>query len=198
MEALSFEHPAWKKYYHYHWLSFVHCLLWAKCVPFNNCFFLSIITCVWSMKLKTLRKRHRLKISVSYGNAFQRILLLLLMLLLRTFFSCILLRQTILIETKAESLWLLSIIVTWFNKRAVQYELENDYSTINLVQVQDVIIKWRQLYLKTRCSGWYMETMMSELEDRCEFTQRVNSKKAVKGQGNHTKKGMEDEITHRQ
>lgn len=39
---------------------------------------------------------------------------------------------------------------------------------------------------------------MSELEDRCEFTQRVNSKKAVKGQGNHTKKGMEDEITHRQ
>lgn len=42
---------------------------------------------------------------------------------------------------------------------------------------------------------WYMETMMSELEDRCEFTQRVNSKKAVKGQGNHTKKGMEDEIT---
>lgn len=36
---------------------------------------------------------------------------------------------------------------------------------------------------------------MSELEDRCEFTQRVNSKKAVKGQGNHTKKGMEDEIT---
>ena len=31
------------------------------------------------------------------------------------------------------------------------------------------------------------------IEDRCEFTQKVNSKKAVKGQENNTKKGMEDE-----
>lgn len=52
--------------------------------------------------------------------------------------------------------------------------------------------------LKTPCSGCYMEMMMSELEDRCEFTQRVNSKKAVKGQENHTKKGMEDETTRGQ
>lgn len=41
-----------------------------------------------------------------------------------------------------------------------------------------------------------MDMTMSELEDRCEFTQRVNSKEAVKAQGNNTEKGMEDETMH--
>lgn len=41
-----------------------------------------------------------------------------------------------------------------------------------------------------------MGMTMSELEDRCEFTQRVNSKEAVKAQGNNTEKGMEDETMH--
>ena len=68
--------------------------------------------------------------------------------------------------------------------------------TINLVQEQDAIIKWRWLYLRTWCSGCHMEMTMSELEDRCEFTQRVNSKEAVKAQGNNTEKGMEDETMH--